>query len=561
MQARSSSSSTSISSLSIFTLFINKHIDLFLSRSNTTTLSHSHRTSSWPSATPHMLTRHHTSIFSPCQPMSRRSTGRRSSLISITATTSIDVSQVFASLFPLHSCRSKSHLADLSPIRYHSICRQDRTLWCFRDDAYLCICVDNHTRVECFIYDEELDRCSHCLHEGRCLRGDQRRSADFVCLCPRCHSGRQCHFSSRSFTFTLDQLFFTDLTISSRRSSVTLSLLVLLSLLAFLLAIPNNLFSFVTFRQPICLRNGVGHYLLCLSLINQLNLGVFVARLTHLTLNITNRSSLNTLLCKLLNYLLVSSSRLVFWLSSLIAIERVYMTLVLNGQWLKQPRIARRLLLLTTLIILVSSAYELFFYQSLSIVDDVTQRSMCIFTFPQSRRSAWAGVHLFVSTLHSIVPFLINLCSTVLISVTVVKKKINTRRNKQAQVTSCVGRLRFICSVLHENRELVIGPGLTLIPQLFSLPLFIASFTLDCQNIEQSWLRYLLIVSSWTTFTPQLISFFLYISPSSLYSDEWNKTKLRRWINSTLRRHPSAGKAVPSSRALTNIEQKNIVKH
>ncbi|CAF0851541.1 unnamed protein product [Didymodactylos carnosus] len=37
-----------------------------------------------------------------------------------------------------------------------------------------------------------------------------------------------------------------------------------------------------------------------------------------------------------------NGGRMVFWFSSLIAIERVYMTLVLNGQWLKQPHIAQK---------------------------------------------------------------------------------------------------------------------------------------------------------------------------------------------------------------------------
>jgi hypothetical protein len=225
---------------------------------------------------------------------------------------------------------------------------------------------------------------------------------------------------------------------------------------------------------------------------------------------------------------------MVYWFSSLIAIERVYMSVVLNGQWLKQPRIARRLILITIFTTLISTVYECVFFRSLSI-NDITQRSMCIFEFPHAHRSQWMIVHLFVSTLHSVVPFIINLCSTITIGIMVVKKKMNTRRAEKSRKMTCIGRIRFILSVLNENRELVIGPGLTLIPQLFSLPLFISSFTLDCQNIENSWVRYLLITLYWTSFTPQIISFFLYISPSSFYSDEWHKTKLRQRIISLLR--------------------------
>ena len=335
-----------------------------------------------------------------------------------------------------------------------------------------------------------------------------------------------------------------------------MSLLILFSFLGFLFAIPNNVFSFVTFSRSPCLRTGVGHYLLCLSVINQINLGLFSARLTHLAISITSTSSAsnwNNILCKLLNYFLLSSGRMVFWFSSLIAIERLYMTLVLNGRWLKQPHIARRLIALTIIGILLTTLYEFFFYKSLFIAD-ISQRSMCVFEFPMSYRYQWTTIHLLISTLNSLVPILINLCATVTISVVVVKKRMNTLRTKKSQfwiekafdnngkiclvsleirnnqsaLVNFQQRIRFTLSVLNENKELVIGPGITLIPQLFSLPLFISSFTLDCRNIENSWLRYLLTASYWASFTPQLTSFFLYISPSSFYSGEWRKTKTRQ---------------------------------
>ena len=40
---------------------------------------------------------------------------------------------------------------DASSIRYHRICITNPTRLCFRDDPYLCICADNHTRVECIL--------------------------------------------------------------------------------------------------------------------------------------------------------------------------------------------------------------------------------------------------------------------------------------------------------------------------------------------------------------------------------------------------------------------------
>ena len=366
-----------------------------------------------------------------------------------------------------------------------------------------------------------------------------------------------------------------------------MSLLILFSLLGFLFAIPNNVFSFVTFRRSPCLLTGVGHYLLCLSVINQINLGLFFARLTHLAISITSTSAasnLNNVLCKLLNYFLLSSGRMVFWLSSLIAIERLYMTLVLNGRWLKQPHIAHRLIALTIIAVLLTTLYELFFYKSLFIAD-ISQRSMCVFEFPMSYRYQWTTFHLLISTLNAVVPILINLCSTGIISVVVVRKRMNTLRTKKSQfsiekefviyskiclflevqdnqsaLVNLRQRIHFILSVLNENKELVIGPGITLIPQLFSLPLFISSFTLDCQNIENSWLRYLLIASYWASFTPQLTSFFLYVSPSSFYSGEWRKTRTGQSMNSMFtwrqsdRTRTTASTSWSNARHLTKTE-------
>ena len=303
---------------------------------------------------------------------------------------------------------------------------------CFRDDFYLCICADNHSRVECFLYDDQLDRCSQCLAHGRCLQGDPGQTNDFVCLCPECHSGQQCQFNTKSFSFTLDQLFSPDL-LSDQRQTTTISLLIFFSLVNFVLAVPNNLFSFFTLRRRSCLRYGVGHYLLWMSVINQLSLTLLLGRLLHLTLNSTTRfsssSTTNDFFCKSLNYLLSSSTRMVYWLTSLISIERLYTALFLRGQWLKQPHIARRLILLTFVTVFISDLYELFFYKSFSTqTDGHSQGSICVLDISSQDQSLWMTFHLLFLILHSLLPFLINLFSTITIYLIVVNKKIKTSK-------------------------------------------------------------------------------------------------------------------------------------
>jgi hypothetical protein len=250
---------------------------------------------------------------------------------------------------------------------------------------------------------------------------------------------------------------------------------------------------------------------------------------------------------------------MVYWLSSLVAIERVYMTLFLNGRWLRKPHIARRLIILTVVSILVSDIHEIIFVKSLSGINN-DNSGMCVIEFPIYSRSRWTLFHLIVSIMNSILPLLINICCTMTISIVVAKKKINTRKTgtiakaettetSQSRLTRFRTRFHLICEVLSENKELVIGPGITLVPQLFSLPLFVVSFTLYCQNLETSWVRYLLISSYFTSFVPQMTSFMLYIFPSSFYSSEWHATKMSELISGVFQ----FGRPVPTITTTSGI--------
>ena len=95
--------------------------------------------------------------------------------------------------------------------------------------------------------------------------------------------------------------------------------------------------------------------------------------------------------------------------------------------------------------------------------------------------------------------------------------------------------------VLQENSEMITRPAITLVPSifsLFSLPLLIVSFSLGCQNLESSPLRYLLITCYFIGFIPQILTFCLYIYPSSFYWKEWQATAISQCIT-PLRQDPS----------------------
>jgi hypothetical protein len=66
-----------------------------------------------------------------------------------------------------------------------------------------------------------------------------------------------------------------------------------------------------------------------------------------------------------------------------------------------------------------------------------------------------------------------------------------------------------------------------MLPQLFSLPQFILSFSLSCQEFKISWQWYLLI----TSYLPQVLLYILYIPPSTFYKNEFHNTKLYKKID------------------------------
>ena len=418
-----------------------------------------------------------------------------------------------------------------SVIRYHHVCRAHPGLLCFFDDIYLCICEQNRSRAECFNYDHTSDKCHRCLANGSCVEG--RDDHQFRCICPSCHEGRFCQFDLESTLITLDQLFYVSLVSSNPFiSNLTYYSLIVAPLLLLLVGLVNNLCCFVTFRRRRCLRNGIGHYLYAMSICNQLTLAFLALRLIHLAVNISASHlslSVDGVLCKVSNFLLTASTRLIYWLSSLVAVERVYVALFVNGQWLNKPHIAQRIIALSVVTIFGVSAYQLLLTH-LPIDRDDVNNVLCSVTFPTSS-SNWLRPRGPVTVFDSVGPFLINLVCTVSLICLVTKKRMNATggRSPQFNVAFKQKRLHLLRSVLTENKELVIGPAFTLVPQLFSLPYVIASLMLQCQSLQHSGLRSLLIVSYFTTFIPPLMSFRLYISPSSFYTKEWQATSIGKW--------------------------------
>jgi hypothetical protein len=290
----------------------------------------------------------------------------------------------------------------------------------------MCFCLNRSNPAECLFREEVPEHCSNCLNGGRCIQGDLDEPKDFLCLCSSCYSGDRCQFYLNSFSFSLDQLFYSNL-ISTHKLRMVVAL-ISASMLHFVLSLPNNIFVLATVKRPAFRRSSVAQYLLGMSISNQFNLAFFVARLTHLSLKISAINSptmIDAFLCKSLHYLLTSSSRLVYWLSTWIAIERLYMTVVVQGKRLNNPHTARHIIAILMVLILTSGVYEILFIEFLPSLSS-RMASMCIGRFPAHSQTMWSLVHWSVSLFHTGLPLVINLICTISISIVVVMKKMKT---------------------------------------------------------------------------------------------------------------------------------------
>lgn len=218
------------------------------------------------------------------------------------------------------------------------------------------------------MYSQRWDQCQYCLFGAKCILGNKNISNDYICLCPRCHFGQKCQQNIQVLSFTLETLFSADLFSSSLiKQKLSFIMYIVTSAFLFVYGIINNLFSFVTFRRPKLRLGGIGHYLLINSIISQFSLLFLLSKIVYILMgtkgNIT-QTIFSLILCKCLSYFLSTCTRISYWLTAFVAIERVYVTKYPKNIWFKQPKIAIRIIIIIFILTLTSHVHELIGYKT-----------------------------------------------------------------------------------------------------------------------------------------------------------------------------------------------------
>ncbi|UJR19711.1 hypothetical protein I4U23_022845 [Adineta vaga] len=363
---------------------------------------------------------------------------------------------------------------------YHKLCRSNSRLVCFHDSYYLCVCTADSNRAECFTFPS--DSCSKCLSNGRCIEDvtvSSWKTPSFLCLCPRCYYGHVCEFSTLAFSFTLDSLITKD------RFEMRFIYLFIV-FMNFLLGLLNNVPCFSTFKRSNVRQFGTGNYLYIISILSQFSLSLLLLKFIHILLSsnnlLDNLQLMNIILCKSLSYLLSVSNRSIYWLLSLVTIDRLHLVLYpsIRKNRLHKTNKAIYFSLITILIIFGLHIHEVFYY---TIVKDANNATLCVMNFATQSILTYDRVNVL---LHSLCPFVIQILSvtSLIIFTTRGHAKVIKHENKYSFK-------ELLTKQFLTQKELYITPIIIIFS---NLPQLILTFSLACTELSFAWQRYILLI-------------------------------------------------------------------
>ncbi|CAF1180522.1 unnamed protein product [Adineta steineri] len=226
-------------------------------------------------------------------------------------------------------------------------------------------------------------------------------------------------------------------------------------------------------------------------------------------------------------------------------------------------------MVILTITILLINAPQIHFYTSIIDTETAKNSSICVIFYSHP---FWMYLNLVNNCINTILPLLINIFCTTGIMCLIAKQKLlaNRKSNSNAPIPTTniqtaletnevivsienesthpvrlniddidqtIGwymkakvRWNFFQTIIHENIELICGPAITILPQLFCLPQIIISNMIICRDFSSMAIRCPFIISFFISFAPQMFSFLLYVRSSTVYSAHFCSTSIGKKI-------------------------------
>ncbi len=414
---------------------------------------------------------------------------------------------------------------------YHLPCQTNGSqLKCFYDEIHLCLCqqIGHQYVANCFEFDHNtsLD-CfgqSACENGGQCFQEQTSCPRVSVCRCSICYYGARCQLSTSGFSLSLDSILGyhiqPNLNISHQPAAVLISLI--LTLIITLLGFTNGILSLITFQNKTTHESGCGLYLFSSSIITLSTMVIFILKFLILLLSqmgsITNRSFL-TIGCHSMDFLLRFCLTMDQWLTAFVAIERA--CVLSKGVYFDKGKfksLAKWAISGLVLISMVTNIHDPI-YRKLFVEDDNVddeKRLWCIVQYS----SIIGTVNVMINVIHFFVPFIINLISAFVIIIMSARQQAAMKKKKEYQ--------ELLKEQVDQHKNLLIGPSVLAI---LAVPRLIISFASGCmKSTSDSWL---FLLGYFISLIPSLLTFILFVVPSSTYKDAFQKamSRYRKLIN------------------------------
>ena len=399
---------------------------------------------------------------------------------------------------------------------YHLPCQDRRDLICFYDEIHLCQCIEYNGYREANCHNSTHDNPSQCqgkdnggcLNGAECFQDTAPCATSLLCNCPRCYYGIRCHFTTQTFSLTLDAILGYQIqpTVSWKNQFFIVHASAAFVSTFLLVGLIGNSFSILTFSRKTILQVGCGNYLLINAIISLLAVVFLTLKFWLLVLVqmlVIGHQSFLMINCRSMDFLLRFFLSTNDWFTACVAIERVFV--VFKGVSFNKERsryVARWVSVFVIVIIAASHIHDPLHRQWLNIPEE--QRTWCIATYEPFIRI----LDSFIVAFHFLGPFLINLLSAVAVIIVAARQRSVARKEKTYR--------EHLSEQLRLNRHLLISPCILV---LLALPRLIISLVSGCIQARRA--PWLLLIGYFISFLPATLNFLVFVLPSKTYKEEF----------------------------------------
>ncbi|CAF1558458.1 unnamed protein product, partial [Adineta ricciae] len=329
-----------------------------------------------------------------------------------------------------------------------------------------------------------------------------------------CFYGTRCQFNSRGFGLSLDAILGyhiqPSLNISSQPFIVQFSLI--LTMIMMIIGLINGILSLLTFNTKEIHQIGCGIYLKSSSISTILTAILFTLKFWILFLTqIRNRNRIFLKFqCITMDFFVQISLNINQWLNACVAVERAIMTI--NGTSFNQKKskqIAKYLTMFVIFLNIITTIHDPIYRRVIDDDDDddeTKKRIWCTVLYPSSVQKFNTIMNLF----HFLVPFFINFMSASIIMILIArqKKSVNTKEGFYEQL-----KKEFL-----QHRHLIIT---SIVLVILAIPRLIFSFVFGCmKSISEPWL---FLIGYFISFIPSMLTFIVFVLPSTTYKQHFKK--------------------------------------